>query len=331
MWPTDFERIPQREPWVVSRIDELAYRYDDVQHHGWYRNLEPTLDGLQAIIHEDDMVIDYSAGTGIFLRQFLARAPEVQARFMLVDSSPKFLRLALEKLGSDRRCAFRRIEYLKSEHRLQLLDEVLPRSIVNGAADALCSTNAIHLYTNLVETLRSWTRVLKPGASVFIQSGNIENPNAPANSWIIDATVERLQPLALGLVRGDTRYAGFRGALDDAERMKAYDQLRHKYFLPARPLSHYLDALRAASFEIVEVCERVGDALVTEWGDFLGAYHEGVLGWAGGSNCIDGESPSPDTVACRKRLLHDALSALLHGQPSFPVCWTHIRCRKPLG
>ena len=172
--------------------------------------------------------------------------------------------------------------------------------------------------------------MLKPGANVCIQSGNIENPNAPENSWIIDTTVERLQPLALRLVRGDARYARFREHIEDAERMKAYDQLRRKYFLPVRPLACYLDALRTASFEIVEVYERVGDALVTEWGDFLGAYHEGVLGWAGGSKRIDDRSPSAETVACRKRLLHDALGALLHDQPSFPVCWTHIRCRKPL-
>lgn len=331
MWPTNFERIPGNEPWVVSRIDELARRYDDVQHHGWYRNLEPTLDDLQTIVHEDDMVIDYSAGTGILVQQFLRRVPNVQARFILVDSSPKFLRLALEKLGADERCAFRTIGYLKNERRLQLLDEVLPPSIINGGIDALCSTNAIHLYTNLVETLRSWARVLKPGAIVCIQSGNIGNPNAPENSWIIDTTVERLQPVAHALVRSDARYAAFREHLDDDKRMKAYDQLRHKYFLPVRPLAYYVDALRAASLEIVEVYELVGDAMVTEWGDFLSAYHEGVLGWAGGSKRIDDQSPSAEAIACRKQLLHDALSSLFAGQPSFPVCWTYIRCRKPPG
>ena len=44
--------------------------------------------------------------------------------------------------------------------------------------DAISSTNAIHLYYDLEDTLRSWTRVLKPGASCFVQSGNIGNPAA---------------------------------------------------------------------------------------------------------------------------------------------------------
>lgn len=327
MWPVGFDRIPEDDPWVQSPIEELALKYNDVEHHGWYRNLEPTLDDLQADIREGDIVIDYSAGTGIFVEQFLQRVPALQAGFLLVDASPKFLRLALEKLGSDERIAFRWIQYLKSEKRLQLLDEVLPESIRTRRVDALCSTNAIHLYFDLLDTLNSWSRILKPGATVLIQSGNIENSDAPDNTWIIDSTVERIQPIARELVHSDSRYSAFRPSLDNKERSAAYDQLRRKYFLPVRLLGYYLEALQSANFEIVEVKALPVEALVADWNGFLTTYHEGVLGWAGGSKRIDGLAPSEDIVGVRKELMSESLSALFDGQPCFQACWTYIKCR----
>lgn len=328
MWPEGFVRIPQDDPWVQSPIDDLARRYHAVANHSWYRNLEPILDDLQSTVGGGDIVIDYSAGTGILVERFLERVPQLQAGYVLVDASPKFLRLALERLGKDDRTAFRWLRYLKGEKRLQLLDEVLPETLRARGVDVLCSTNAIHLYYNLPDTLRSWARFLKPGATVLIQSGNVDNPSAPPDNWIIDATVERLQPIARRLARHDARYARFRPHLEDEERTAAYDQLRRKYFLPVRPLGYYLDALRAAAFEIVEVYERVLDALVTDWGDFLSAYHEGVLGWAGGSKRIDGREPSAEDVTLRRQLLRESLSALFEGRPSFQTCWTYIKCRR---
>ena len=329
MWPTGFARVPQGEPWVQSPIEELARKYDTVENHGWYHNLDPILDELQAIVKTGDIVIDYSAGTGILVEQFFKRMPSLQAGFVLVDASPKFLRLALEKLGSDERTAFRLIRFLKSEKRLQLLDEVLPESLRTRGVDALCSTNAIHLYYDLPATLASWVRLLKSGACALVQSGNIDNPNAPEDSWIIDDTVERLQPVARALVRDHDTFEEFRPDLTDDDRMARFDALRRKYFLPVRPLSHYVDALRTAGFEVVEVYERVVDALVTDWTEFLAAYHDGVLGWAGGSKRIDGRTPTEKTVTLRRKLLGQALSALFDEQPSFQACWTYIRCRKP--
>jgi len=328
MWPNGFIRIPQDESWVQSPIDELANKYDAVHLHGWYRNLEPILDALQDIVGEGDIVIDYSAGTGILTDQFLKRMPNLHAGCMLVDSSPKFLRLALEKLGSDVRTAFRRIRYLKDEKRLQWLDEVLPAELTRRRVEVLCSTNAIHLYYDLPETLKSWARVIKPGGTALIQSGNIANPDAPNGSVIIDTTVERLQPIAQDLVRSKPKYTMFQMVLDDNKRMAKYDQLRQTYFLPVRPLSYYLDALREASFDVVNCFARPVQALVTEWSDFLSTYHEGILGWAGGSKRIDGQSQSDEVITLRKQLLRESLIALFKDKPSFEASWTYITCRR---
>ena len=328
IWPSGFERIPREEPWVSSPIDESARAYDEVQHHAWYQNLHPTLDSLAAVARAGDIVVDYSAGTGIFTEEFLRRNPDRRIGLMLVDASPKFLRLALEKLGTDHRTAYRRLRYLKDEQRLQQLDEVLPESLRNGGFDGLCSTNAVHLYDDLRAALGAWAKVVRPGGYVLLQSGNIDNPHAPANSWFIDQTIERVQSTARGLVICDPAYAAFRDGLDDDERTKAYDSLRHKYFLPIRPLSFYLECLRSADFEIEAVDVQPIEALVTEWSDFLCAYHEGVLGWAGGCSRVDGRDPSDDLIALRKRLLRESMAKLFDGAASFQACWTHVRCRK---
>ncbi len=329
IWPEDFSRIPRSDPWVASPIETLARKYDTVENHGWYRNLEPTLDDLQSCVKDGDLIIDYSVGTGILVDRLLKRLPRLQAGCILVDASPKFLRLALDKLGDDDRTAFRWIQYVKSERRLQTLDEVLPDSIRTRGVAAICSTNAIHLYYNLPETLRSWARFLRPGGSTLVQSGNINNPNAASDWWIIDSTVEHLQEIAEEMVRSDETYAEFRAVLDDAERMAAYGGLRKKYFLPVRPLDYYLDQLRGAGLEIERVYERPIEARVDEWCDFLSAYHDGVLGWAGGTEKISGVPPSDETIELRLQLLRESLSQLFGGADTFDACWTYITCRIP--
>src|SRR5262249_16462985 len=170
------------------------------------------LDELAAHLRDGMHMVDYSGGTGILIDRLLHRMPDAAVGCLLVDSSPKFLRLALEKLGREPRVAFRLIEYLKAEKRLQLLDEVLPTALV-GPLDVIVSTNAVHLYYDLGDTLRSWRRALRAGARVLVQSGNIDNPDAATGTWIIDATVGHVQSAAHALVRARDEYAAFRAAL----------------------------------------------------------------------------------------------------------------------
>ena len=44
-WPKDFMRIPD-EDWTKTALEELAMKYDTVEEHGWYDNLEPTVEEL---------------------------------------------------------------------------------------------------------------------------------------------------------------------------------------------------------------------------------------------------------------------------------------------
>lgn len=327
-WPEGFPRIPD-EDWTRSPVESLAVKYDAVEKHGWYANLDETVEELRGFLAEGRILVDYSGGTGILIDRLLRALPSTPFGVVDVDSSPKFLGLALHKLRDEERVAFRLIRYLKAEKRLQLLDEVLAGPLLDRGVDGLVSTNAIHLYYDLPDTLRSWARVVRPGGRVFIQSGNIRSRPAAPGAWIIDDTVAAVDERAREIVQGDERFARHRAVLDDAARMRAYDALRQKFFLPPRPLEHYLDALRAAGLEVVNARTRPIRAKTSEWFDFLSVYHEGVLGWVGGSERVEGREPAPEAVAERKELMRLALADVLEGRDAFDATWTYITCVRP--
>lgn len=321
VWPKGFARIPD-DDWVARPPEALALTYDTVQDHGWYRNLDPTIERLAGALGPHDILLDYSGGTGI-LAERLLRELDSGAGVLIVDASPKFLRVALDKLGSDERVAFRLIRYLKEERRLQTVQEVVEEPMLARGVDAVSSTNAIHLYYDLEGTLRSWREVLRPGGGAFVQSGNIGVSDLPAGAWIIDETVEAINAAAEELVGTDDRYAPYRDGLADDGRRAAYAALRRKFFLPVRPLAHYVEALEKAGFRIERVEHRTIVADTAEWTAFLAAYHEGVLGWVGGSERIEGVPPADAAVADRLDLLRASVEHVFGGG-SFDAVWTYV-------
>lgn len=324
-WPEGFERIPD-EDWAVRPVESLALNYDSVENHGWYANLDPTVEAVAAAVGDGSLVVDYSGGTGIFADRLLRRARDRALGVVIADSSPKFLRLAVEKFRDEPRVAFRLIRYLKDQRRLELLEEALDGELVERGAEAIVSTNAIHLYYDLPETLASWRRVMREGGRAFVQSGNIRNPDAPADAWIIDETVGYIHRAAVDLVGLDERFARFRSDLDDPAHMEAHRELREKIFLPVRDLAHYTSALTEAGFAVIDSGCRPVEARVDEWYEFLAVYHDGVLGWAGGAEKVTGRKPAADVVADRQRLLRQAMDRVFGGDDVFSACWTYLTC-----
>jgi len=321
-WPPGFRRIPD-DDWVERPPETLALTYDTVQDHGWYRNLDKTVEDLAAVLQPGEILLDYSGGTGILAERILAALPDLDVGILIVDASPKFLRVALDKLGRDDRVAFRLIRYLKDERRLETVQEVVGEPLLEGGVNAVASTNAIHLYYDLDDTLRSWHDLLVPQGHAFVQSGNIGVAELPDGAWIIDQTVDAINVVAAELVREDERCAAYREGLADPDRVAAYGELRRKFFLPVRPLEHYLHALERAGFRIRFVSHIPIEARTEEWGDFLAAYHEGVLGWVGGSERIEGVPPIDAAVSDRLELLRESV-ARVFGGPTFDAVWTYV-------
>ena len=325
-WPAGWARIPD-DGWTAEPVDAFGTSYDNLDRHTWYRNLDPTVEELAHLLTDGDVLVDYSGGTGILVDRLKLRMFDTAAGAVIVDSSPKFLRVALEKFRDDPAVGMRLLRYLKDEKRLQRLDEVLGAPLVERGVDVIVSTNAVHLYPDLADTVASWLRVLRPGGHVLINSGNIRNPRARRSEWILDETVWVVGDLAEGLVRTDPAYAAYRAA---ARRHRADEGPRRLPRpgvpppAPARALPGDAGAGRAEG--------RVGPrgehrgAACEDWYELLTAYHDAVLGWVGGTEKIDGAAPSPEAVADRLALIRHAMDVLFHGRPTFQACWTYITC-----
>jgi SAM-dependent methyltransferase len=328
-WPEGFPRIPD-EAWTRLPLEDLARKYDTVEHHGWYANLEPSVQDLWGFVEEGDIVVDYSGGTGILIDRLLAALPRRGFGVVNVDSSPKFLRLSLEKLRGEERVGFRLLRFLKEEGRLQFLDEALGPALVGRGVEAIVSTNAVHLYYDLEDTLRGWHRCLRDDGRLFVQSGNIRPPGSAKERWIIDDTVDAVHQAATQVAREQPRFAAYRAVLDDADRMQAYAALRDKFFLPPRPLQFYVRELEGAGFDVLGVQTRGIRARVADWTEFLSVYHEGVLGWVGGSERVEGRPPSEQAVKDRLDLLRLAVQRIFAGRDAFDATWTYLTCAKRL-
>ena len=98
--PAGFARFLD-EDWTHQPLGELALKYDTVENHGWYANLEPTVHALDHALADGQVLIDYSGGTGILADRLLRRIGRRHVGIVIADASPKFLRLALEKLRDD--------------------------------------------------------------------------------------------------------------------------------------------------------------------------------------------------------------------------------------
>ena len=307
-------------------MDAFGASYDNVAQHSWYRNLDPTVEELVHLLSDGDIVIDYSGGTGILIDRLKLRLFGSQVGAIIVDSSPKFLRVAMEKFGDDSRVGLRLLHYLADERRLQRLDEVLGAELLERGVDFITSTNAIHLYPDVADTVSSWISALRPGGRVLVNSGNIRNPRARRSEWILDETVWVVGDLAEGLVRTDPAYAQYRTDVDDPERMAAHAAFRDKVFRHPRPLDDYVETFELAGLKVESVREASIEARVGEWFELLATYSDAVLGWIGGTEKIDGRPPSEQAVADRLRLIRHAMDVLFHGRPTFQACWTYITC-----
>tara|TARA_Y100001954_G_scaffold237744_1_gene302481 strand:+ start:53 stop:1045 length:993 start_codon:yes stop_codon:yes gene_type:complete len=327
-WPKNFKTIPEQE-WVRAPLESLALKYDTVENHGWYRNLDNTVDQISRDIKRGDILLDYSGGTGILANRLLRNlGKSSDLGILIVDSSPKFLRLAIEKLKSDPRVAYRLINFKKEEKRLEYLHEVIEEDFYKKGIDIISSTNAIHLYYNLKETLESWKKILRPGGRIYIQSGNINNPEAAKEGWIIDESVLKINEAVLEIVSTDKRFSKYRLSLEDKNYMNAHDKLREKYFLPVRSIHFYKDIFKEVGLKEVSSEYHPIEATVNDWYEFINVYHEGVIGWVGGSKKVTGKNCDQKCIEDRLTLIREGMEKTFSNKDTFKAVWNYFILEK---
>jgi hypothetical protein len=145
---------------------------------------------------------------------------------------------------------------------------------------------------------------------------------------LIDQTVNEISKLSFDIVKENPKYFKYINLMEDFEYINKHNVLRDKYFLPIRPINFYTDELIKNGFKIVEVKTIDVNAKVDEWFDFLKVYHEGIIGWIGGSKKITGIEPSEDEVNDRVEIIKLALTEMFNNQNDFKACWNYIICEK---
>jgi len=314
------------ESFLKSDVTEFALGYDKVKNHTWYDNLNYMVDLSKKYFNDDDFIMDYSCGTGIFPERLLKSTVSCP-RILMMDSSPKYLKLSYDKFGNNYKFFFRLMKYLKEENRLQTIDESMGedyKELLNG----IICTNAIHLYPTISDTIKSWNKLLVKGGKLLINSGNIYNPLMGADTKLIDQTVNEIAKLSFDIVKENSKYSKYIDLIEDFGYINKHNTLRDKYFLPIRPINFYTDELIKNRFKIVEVKTIDIGAKVDEWFDFLKVYHEGVLGWIGGVNKITGVDPKENEVEDRIDIIKLALNKMFNNKNDFKACWNYIICEK---
>ncbi|HEV2372344.1 MAG TPA: class I SAM-dependent methyltransferase [Streptosporangiaceae bacterium] len=324
-WPDGFARIPDEE-WTRRPLEGFGTGYDSIGSHGYYKNLEPLVAQVSAAARDGQIVVDYSAGTGLLTGRLLGTVP-ARIGVVNVDPSAKFLRVALEKFASDERVAFRLLEFIRAENRLRTISEVLGPALLARKADILVAANAIHTYTDLQGALDSWYPAIRPGGLVLLNSACVRNPAARAADWLLDETVERVNEVIVDLVLSEPAFARYRQAITGSS-WTAHHSARRKVFVPARSLQTYLDALATAGFEILHVTDSTIFVNLNEWCEALSVYHDSVLGWVGGTQKVDGAPPAAGAVSDRLFLIRYGLEKLFSGTAEFPINWTYVTCRR---
>ena len=297
-----------------------------VKNHTWYDNLNYLVDLSKEYFNEDNFIMDYSCGTGIFPERLLKSTVSCP-RILMMDSSPKYLKLSYDKFGGNYKFYFRLMKYLKEESRLQTIDESMGDTY-KELLDGIICTNAIHLYPTISDTMKSWSDILVKGGKLLINSGNILNPSMDVESKLIDQTVEDISKISFDIVKSEPKYSKYLDLIDNFEYINKHNELRKKYFLPIRPIDFYTDELLKNGFKITEVKTINIDAKVDEWFDFLKVYHEGVIGWVGGSKKITGIEPTEQEINERIEIIRLSLNKMFNGQNNFKACWNYIICEK---
>ena len=252
-WPEGFARVPGRG---LGRA--AGRRVRPALRHGREPRLvpqpRPHRRAARATTCDDgDVLVDYSGGTGILLDRLRLRIFDRQVGIVIVDSSPKFLRVARREVPRRRA---RRVPAAAlpqgREAARSTLDEVLGRAVPGRRRARLDERDP-----PLRRPRRHAPRVGAGAASRAAASGSTPATSATRAPPRTSGSSTRRCTSSTRSRQGScapTR-AGPPTATCSTTRSgcAAYLDWRDRVFLAPRPLDYYLDALRAAGFAIEDV------------------------------------------------------------------------------
>src|SRR3989338_633403 len=317
----------EHKPWKPDRpVSRGAAAYHDAVSNAEY--YIAILDELMRIaspgIRENDVVVDFGAGTGVSALRLLDHL-KVKANLWLVDNSPAWLGKAFEVLGSKPDVKYFLLE--KKGNSYATLAETIGKNV----ADHVISANTVHLITDIEETFRGIAAALKENGTFTLQSANIPRHGTPDGALMVDNNVKRVHDIALDIVRNDPRFEKYKKNL--GQRIKATEPQRRFIFPDTRQIKFYLDALKKTGFKYDAPHFKLFKVKYDDWLRFLRVrrLQAGILPEIGGNEPTPKEETDRDTLitlATNKLFKELQSKNPLADKESFTLEIVYVKARK---
>lgn len=315
----------QWQPDKPTSKGATAY-HEAVVNASWHvENIDGLIEIVSKNIKEDDVIVDFGAGTGSSALYLLKHLQE-DFSLWLVDNSPSWLGKAYEVLGNEK------VNYFlleKIDNRYATLAETIGKNI----ADYVLSANTFHLIPTLQETFKGIYEALKPRGTFVLQSGNITREDRNEGLLMIDDTVKRVHDIAIKIILENSKFSKYREGL--REKIKQEESQRKFVFPDPRPTKYYLEMLKSVGFENEEVSHRKIKVLYKDWLEFLRVrrLQAGILPEIGGKDASLQQEQDRDRLITKASLqLFQELETKnpFADKESFSSEWTYIKVKKNL-
>ena len=287
------------KPWYPDKpVSKGATAYHDAVVNAPYyvESLNKLADIVCDKVKDDEVIVDYGAGTGVSALQLLKRL-KANIRLWLVDNSPAWLGKAHEVFSSNPNVECFLLEK-KDDKYATLVD-----TVGEEAVDHVVSANTVHLIPDLENTFKGIYAALKPKGSFTFQSGNIMRKGRKKGILMIDDTVKRVHDIAMDIVNKSNRFIRYK---NDINIKKIGDMQRRIVFPEPRPLKQYLKILKDTCFSYGEPYFKQLKIAYDDWMNFLKVkrLQAGILPEIGGKD------PSPEEEKDRDDLITMAANQL---------------------
>ena len=281
-----------KSSWVPDRPTSrgaTAY-HEAVVDSSWHKNnVGGLIDLVKNTIKDDEIVVDFGAGTGASAIYLLKKIKKNYSLW-LVDNSPSWLGKAYDILHLDKRVSFIRLG--KTGDRYFALNEAMGDDSVNHVVSA----NTVHLIPDIKDAFRSMYKALIKGGTFVFQSGNMLRLSRESGILTIDDSVNQVHDLALEMIRSDERFARYR---HDLKKRIERESWQRKFVFPTpRPIDFYIEALKAHGFKNIKVTHKRIKVLYADWLNFLRVrrLQAGILPEVGGKEASPREELDRDAL-----------------------------------
>ena len=265
--------------------------HDAVVNADYYiENLYELANTVRKKINENDIVVDFGAGTGVSALQLIKNL-KVRFKLWLVDNSAAWLGKAYDLLKDNPDVSYFLLEKMKGRYK------TLAETLGNGSVNHVISANTIHLIHNLEETFKGIHDALKPEGTFTFQSANILRDGREPGVLVVDDTIKRVHDIALNIVRTNDKFEKYRKGLD--ERIEMENKQRKFVFPDPKPIDTYTKKLKEVGFKYLVSHYNCTKIKYKDWLDFLKVkrLQAGILPEIGGKN------PSPEEADDRDALI----------------------------